>query len=158
MALEDDIAFLGRIPTFRVLGPEASRILSISAESMQMRGGEVLFEEGEPADAGYVVVYGAVELKGTRDRHAGEGVIARAGTLIGESALIVDTLRPATATTLEPTGLLRIPRSVFLRMLESEPNAAASLRDMIAGRLESTLHDLDLVAPLFEGAGEPEQD
>jgi CRP-like cAMP-binding protein len=101
------------------------------------------------------VVYGSVEIKGTRD-HAtgGGGTVAGAGTLIGESALIVDTLRPATATALEPTGLLRVPRSVFLRMLEGEPRAAVALRQMMSTRLKSTLSDLDLVAPLFEKADE----
>jgi CRP-like cAMP-binding protein len=159
MALEDDINFLSRVPTFAVLGREPLRILAISAEALHLRGGQLLFEEGEPADGGYVVVYGAVEIKGTRD-HAtgGEGTVARAGTLIGESALIVDTLRPATAVAVEPTGLMRVPRGVFLRMLEGEPRAALALRKMMASRLKSTLTDLDLVAPLFEKAEEPEQD
>jgi CRP-like cAMP-binding protein len=154
MALDEDIAFLGRIPTFRVLGSEALRILAISAESEHVRGGDILFEEGEPADGAFVVVYGAVELKSTRDRDNDAGIVARAGALIGETALIVDTLRPATATVLEPSGLMRIPRTVFLRMLESEPAAAVALRKMMSQRLGTTLGDLDLVAPLFEGARE----
>jgi CRP-like cAMP-binding protein len=157
MALEDDIEFLGRIPTFRVLGREALRILAISAESIHVRGGELLFEEGEPADGAYVVQYGAVELRGTRDPRMGGGAVARAGTLIGETALIVEALRPASATAIEPTGLMRIPRSVFLRMLEGEPKAALSLRKMMTSRLSSTLHELDLVAPLFEEAEEEER-
>lgn len=159
MALEDDITFLSRVPTFGVLGREPLRILAISAESMHLRGGQLLFEEGEPADGGYVVVYGAIEIRGTRDHAAGtSGMVARDGTLIGESALIVDTLRPATATALEPTGLLRIPRGVFLRMLEGEPQAALALRKMMSSRLKSTLSDLDLVAPLFEKEDDPEAD
>jgi CRP-like cAMP-binding protein len=159
MALEDDIAFLSRIPTFGVLGREPLRILAISAEQIHVRSGQVLFEEGEPADGGYVVVYGGIEMKGTRDHAAGSsGVVARAGTLVGESALVVDTLRPATGTAVEPTGLMRIPRSVFLRMLEGEPGAAVALRKMMSRRLKSTLSDLDMVAPLFEEEGEPERD
>jgi CRP-like cAMP-binding protein len=157
MALEEDIAFLSKVPTFRVLGREALRILAISAEQRHVNSGEILFEEGEPADGGLVVVYGAVELRGTRDHVTGGSAIARAGSLIGETALIVDTLRPATATALEPTGLMRVPRSVFLRMLEGEPQAAAALRKMMSGRLEATLGDLDVVAPLFEDADEEEQ-
>lgn len=156
MALDDDIVFLGRIATFRVLGREAMRILAISAQPLQLHGGEQLFEEGEPADGGYVVVQGAVELKSAGDR-AGGSVVARVGTLIGETAMIVDTLRPTAATALEPTTLLRIPRSVFLRTLEGEPGAAMALRDMMAGRLRSTLSDLDLVAPLFDEAGAEEE-
>lgn len=154
MALDDDIVFLGRIPTFRVLGREAMRIIAISAQPVQLQGGEQLFEEGEPADAGYVVVYGSVELKSALDKEPGSRAIARAGTLIGENALIINTMRPATATALETTALLRIPRTVFLRTLEGEPGAALALRNMIAGRLVSTLNDLDLVAPLFEGSDE----
>jgi CRP-like cAMP-binding protein len=162
MAVDDDIVFLGRIPTFRVLGREAMRILAISAQPLQLQSGDQLFEEGEPADAGYVVVYGSVELRGIHERDPDARAIARAGTLIGETALIVDTLRPATAVALETTSLLRIPRNVFLRTLEGEPGAAKALRDMVAGRLVSTLNDLDIVAPLFErmeaeeGEAEPE--
>jgi CRP-like cAMP-binding protein len=158
MALEDDIAFLNRIPTFGVLGREPLRILAISAESIHVRSGQQIFEEGEPADGGYVVVYGGIEMRGTRDHTTGGALVARAGTLIGESALIVDTLRPATGTAVEPSGLLRIPRSVFLRMLEGEPGAAVALRKMMSQRLKSTLSDLDLVAPLFDDENEDERE
>lgn len=151
MALDDDIVFLGRIATFRILGREVLRILAISAQPVKLAPGEQLFEEGEPADCGYVVAQGSLELKGTGDRVSGGSTVAESGTLIGETAMIVDTLRPAAATALEPTVVLRIPRSVFLRTLEGEPGAAVALRDMLANRLTSTLDDLDLVRPRFEG-------
>jgi len=150
MAVDDDIVFLGRIPTFRVLGREAMRIIAISAQPVQLQGGDQLFEEGEPADGGYVVVYGSVELKSLNDHEPGERAVARSGTLIGETALMVNTMRPATATATETTLLLKIPRNVFLRTLEGEPAAAVALRDMMAKRLISTLNDLDTVAPKFE--------
>jgi CRP-like cAMP-binding protein len=152
MAVEDDIVVLSRVATVRVLGREAMRIIAISAQSVRLAGGETLFEEGEPADAGYVVIFGSIELKGTQDHVAGGSAIARSGALIGETALIIEALRPATATALEATSLLKIPRSVFLRTLEGEPGAAVALRDMMRGRLASTLHDLDIVSPLFAGA------
>jgi CRP-like cAMP-binding protein len=154
MALDDDITFLSRIATFRVLGREAMRILAISAQAVDMHGGEQLFEEGEPADGGYIVVRGSVELKSIAEGRSGS-TVARAGTLIGETAMIVSTMRPATATTLEHSTLLKIPRSVFLRTLEGEPGAAVSLRDMMQRRLKSTLDDLDVVMPLFV---EPERE
>jgi hypothetical protein len=34
-------------------------------------------------------------------------------------------------------------------MLEGEPGAAVSLRDMMQQRLKTTLDDLDIVTPLF---------
>jgi len=148
MALDDDIIFLSRIATFRVLGREAMRILAISAQSVDLHGGEQLFEEGEPADGGYIVVRGSVELKSVAEGRSGS-TVARTGTLIGETAMIVNTMRPASGTALEPTTLLKIPRSVFLRTLEGEPGAALALRDMMQNRLKTTLDDLDVVTPLF---------
>jgi CRP-like cAMP-binding protein len=42
--------------------------------------------------------------------------------------------RPATATALEPSSVLRISRSLFQRVLESHPDAALRLRDELAAR------------------------
>jgi CRP-like cAMP-binding protein len=156
MAIDEDIVFLGRIATFRVLGRDAMRILAISAEPVHLSGGEQLFEEGEPADGGYILVNGAIEMKSAGDRLGGS-VVALPGTLIGETSMIVVTMRPASAIALEPSTLLRITRSVFLRTLEGEPGAAVALRDMMSERLQSTLSDLDLVAPLFETAPTEEE-
>jgi CRP-like cAMP-binding protein len=81
---------------------------------------------------------------------SGGPTVVETGTLVGETAMIVETLRPSAAVALEPTVVLRIPRGVFLRTLEGEPGAAVALRDMLANRLTSTLDDLDVVRPRFE--------
>ncbi|MGK3868204.1 cyclic nucleotide-binding domain-containing protein, partial [Enterococcus faecium] len=53
---------------------------------------------------------------------------------IGELALVVPMARPATATALEQSSVLRISRSLFQRVLESHPEAARRLRDDFAAR------------------------
>jgi CRP-like cAMP-binding protein len=153
MALEDDIGLLDRLPTLHALGPDALRILAISSEQVRLEDGEVLFEEGERADSGYVVIAGAVQLQSSRDRSDEDILLARPGALIGETALVVDTARPATAIAVEPTAVLKIARSTFLRVLEGEPQAADALRKVIAERVEAALNDLDLALPLFAGEG-----
>ena len=50
MSIEDDIAFFERVPTLRLLGRAALRILAIGAESRYVLQGEVLFAAGEPTD------------------------------------------------------------------------------------------------------------
>ncbi|HVT55871.1 MAG TPA: Crp/Fnr family transcriptional regulator, partial [Xanthobacteraceae bacterium] len=60
MALEDDIAFLDRIPTLHLLGKDALRLLAISVETIKLARGDILFEEGQPADGGYIVVSGEI--------------------------------------------------------------------------------------------------
>ena len=47
-----------------------------------------------------------------------------------------------TATALEPSTVLRIPRNLFLKMLEGYPEAAARLRDLLATRTDQAAHDI----------------
>ncbi len=150
MALEDDIAFLDRIPTLHLLGKEALRLLAISVETIKLSRGDILFEEGEPADGGYIVVSGELVLQNANDRKGEDPLKARRGTLIGETAMIVETLRPSTAIATESTIVFRIPRVVFVRILEGEPQAATALRRLVASRIARVMNDLDLVRPLFE--------
>lgn len=150
MALEDDILFLRKIATFRVLGPDALRVLAISIETIHLRAGDILFEEGEPADSAYAVVAGVIRLRRAADKALDEPLLVKAGSLIGESALMVETDRPASAIAMEPSTLYKIPRGMFMRMLESDVDAAIGLREMIARRIDAALDDLDTVLPRFE--------
>lgn len=142
MTIEDDIAFLERIPSFAILGRDALRILAIGAESRYVHGGEVLFTVGDPADAGYVIQDGSFTLKtDNTDSSAAEMTVTR-GALLGELALLTETTRPVTATAAEPSTVIRVPRSLFLKMLEGFPDAARRLRDYIATRTNQAAKDM----------------
>jgi CRP-like cAMP-binding protein len=154
MALEDDIDFLNRIPTLHLLGKDALRILAISVETIQLGRGDILFEEGQPAESGFVIVNGSIVLQQAGGASSEGAITARRGSLIGETAMIVDTVRPSTAIALESTVLFRIPRVVFVRILEGEPQAATALRRLIAARVKRIVGDLDLVLPLFDSGEE----
>ena len=62
MTIEDDIAFLERVPTLHLLSRQALRILAIGAQSRYVHGGEILFNAGEEAEGGYVVQEGSFNL------------------------------------------------------------------------------------------------
>jgi len=152
MTIEDDIAFLERVPVLRRLGAPALRILAIGAESYSVDAGQVLFVAGEPADCAYVIQRGTFTLRPERPRD-GE-VTAEPGTLLGESALLAETQRPATATAREDAIVLRISRAMFLKMLESYPEAAQRLREIIAARADQWTREMENVrAALVRGAG-----
>ena len=138
MAIEDDIAFLERVPTLAVPGHEALRILAISAENRYVHDGVSLFKQGEEADAAYVVQEGSFELTmpGATPTTVGAGV------LVGELALITETTRSTTATAREPSTVVRIPRTLFVRMLEGYPEAAARLRDSLLAQTEQTAREM----------------
>ncbi|MBK5959936.1 hypothetical protein CCR97_17250 [Rhodoplanes elegans] len=140
MSIEDDIGFLASVPTFRLLGPNALRILAIGCESRSLDTGDTLFRGGEPADCGYVVQEGAFRLD--PGRPDGPLVSVGPGVLLGEIALLIDTVRPVTATATEPSTVMRIPRQLFLKMLEGFPDAAFRLRDHLATRAMETADDI----------------
>ena len=130
MAIEDDIALISRVPTLNLLGAAALQVLAIGAEQRDYGFGERLFEQGDPADSGFIVRHGAFRVASDDGHEA----IAGQNVLIGELALVVPMARPATATALEPSSVLRISRSLFQRVLESHPEAARRLRDDFAAR------------------------
>ena len=142
MTIEDDIAFLERVPSLAILGRDALRILAIGAESRYVHGGEVLFTVGDPADAGYVIQDGSFTLKSDNtDSTAAEVTVTR-GALLGELALLTETTRPVTATAAEPSTVMRVPRSLFLKMLEGFPDSARRLRDYISTRTNQAAKDI----------------
>src|ERR1043165_7829194 len=135
MSIEDDIAFLQRVPALAVLGRDALRILAIGTENRYIHEGVTLFGEGEQADGAYVVQEGSFDLV---TRENGAATVVGPGALIGEVALISETRRPVSAVAREPSSVVRIPRQLFLKMLESDPDAALRMRDALAARVNQT--------------------
>ena len=64
------------------------------------------------------------------------------GSLIGELALIVAMKRPSNAIALERSSVIRVSRSLFQRVLESDPAAARRLRDEMAARTSQLASDM----------------
>lgn len=141
MALNDFMQQLAHIEMFRLLGPEALRLIAFSAESRILQAGDVLFREGEAADAGIVVLSGGFTLtrSGVPDEIAQR---VRPGALIGEMALLSQSFRPATAVASEISGILRVPRTLFLRVLQEYPDCAVRLHADIAQRTAQTTASL----------------
>jgi CRP-like cAMP-binding protein len=65
--------------------------------------------------------------------------------LIGELALLVPMPRPSTAVALEYSSIIRITRSLFQRVLDSDPAAARRLRDDMATRVSQLASDVTLI-------------
>jgi CRP-like cAMP-binding protein len=153
MTIEDDVKFLERVPTLRLIGRAGLRIIAIGAEQRYVHGGEILFQKDFPADSGYVVQEGGFRL--SNDREVGAiGFNAGPGTLLAEMAMIADTQYSMTATAMTPSTVIRIPRSLFLKMLEGYPDAARRLRDYIASRAEQSEGDLERVYTKMSGGNE----
>src|SRR3974390_3502331 len=152
MSIDDNIAFLEPGPMLAQLGEQARRILAVGAESYSVIAGETLFAPDESADCAYVVQRGSFVVR--PEAASGIESIAEPGSLLSEPALLIETPRHATATAREDSIVLRISRAMFLKMLESNPQAAQRLRVLFASRADQIARDFEKVhAILARGTG-----
>jgi CRP-like cAMP-binding protein len=144
MALEDDIATLGRAPLFGLLTRDALRLVAFASENRVLRAGEVLFRRGERSDGGYVVSQGAIGLDALEDGSPAS-FVAGPCDLIGQVALFTRIDRPATATAREASTVIRISPSLMRRVLEEFPGAAEAMRGAMADELSRLTDGLEQV-------------
>jgi CRP-like cAMP-binding protein len=144
-------AALARVRLFAGL---EMRELEHIAESMRIRRfrrGEVVFHEGDPGDALFVVASGSIKI-GLPSDAGDEAILAtvRPGDFFGELALLDGAPRSATATALERTETLVLPRDRFRELVNGHPQLRDALLAALAGELRrltrhvEELHFLDI--------------
>ena len=138
MSLDADVQRLSRVALFAELPPEAQRLMAFSAETLTLGAGEVLFERGQMADCAYLVLSGAIGFDaGAQDYAAGPDC------LIGETALLTATERPATARAAQASTLMKISRVLFHRVMREFPDAAVRLHQRAGARLAGFTRELE---------------
>jgi CRP-like cAMP-binding protein len=150
VTIEDDIAFLARVPTFAKFGFAALQIVAIGSESKHIDDGETLFAAGETTDAGFVIQEGSLVLTAGDAGLDEPSTTFGPGTLVGELALLTETVWPATAVAAEPTTVMRISRNLFRKVLEGFPDAARLMRDRLAARVNQSHAELLRLRAMLE--------
>ena len=129
-------AVLAQLVLFRrVSAEDRERIAAVSFERSYERGDEV-FAEGDPSDFFYVVVTGRIKVY----KHApnGHDIILEMfgpGGPLGAVAAYESRPYPASATAIEPSSCLLIPRQAFFALLERHPSLVRGLLGSLSLRL-----------------------
>jgi serine/threonine protein phosphatase PrpC len=127
---------------FRYLSYKELVRVSNIAEITEVSADQVIFSTGQPGDAMYVVLSGAVQLAKS------ETVVAELtrGHHFGEMALVDRSVRSLTATATERTQLVVIRRKGFYEIIKREPALATkmlwSFVQVLGARLRKTTNDL----------------
>ncbi len=157
MLTGEDIAVesLRSSPLFARMAPETLGNLARTLRRRKFRRSEVIFHQGDPGDSLHIVVAGAVKIV-LPSAEGDEAIIAtlRRGDFFGELALLDGAPHSATATALEPTETLVLPRREFHELVDRDSalreallaGLAAELR-RLTGHVEE-LHFLDLAGRL----------
>ena len=84
--------------------------------------GDVVFTQGDPADAVFYVQRGKIKIVVTSEQGK-EAVVAILGTgaFFGEGCLVAQPLRLATASAIAESAVMRLPKSEMVRLLHKEP-------------------------------------
>jgi CRP/FNR family cyclic AMP-dependent transcriptional regulator len=157
-AVNDDafaVESLRNCVLFREADPDVLHSLARSLRRRRFRRNEVIFHQGDPGSALHIVVSGAVKIL-LPSAEGEEAIIAtlRPGEFFGELALLDGEPRSATATALEPTETLALPREDFDELLERDAALRTTLLRSLAAELRrltghvEELHFLDLAGRL----------
>jgi len=86
---------------------------------------QMLFSQGDPTEAVFYIQAGKVKVT-VVSKQGKEAVVAilERGAFVGESCLVGQTVRTATAITIEDSHILRIDKAVMLRLLQKQPKFA----------------------------------
>jgi CRP/FNR family cyclic AMP-dependent transcriptional regulator len=149
------VASIARIPFFAGLDQTALERVAAGTRSRRFRRGEVIFHSGDPGDGLFIIVSGQVKI-GLPSETGDEAIIAtlHAGDVFGELALLDGAPRSATATALEATETIVLPRDRFHELIATEPAFREALLASLAGELRrltthvEELHFLDMTGRL----------
>ncbi|MBO8126935.1 MAG: Crp/Fnr family transcriptional regulator [Firmicutes bacterium] len=138
---------LKEVDLFTFLTEDQFNQLVAAAAQKKLAKNEVLFLEGDPGEAMFIILEGAVQVY-TLSPEGKEKILAilGQGDLLGELSLLDGEPRSATAQALEPTRLAVIDRAQFERFIRENSEVALILLRDLAHRLRQTdAHLQDLV-------------
>lgn len=138
MSLQQEVDLLKKIPMFSKIDPAKLKLLAFTSERMRYASGDVLFTQGDPGDAAFVIISGAAEVSIDTDK--GPLVVAQLTDhdFVGEIAILCDVPRTATVTARTPLEALRISKELFFRMVKEFPEIAVEVMRELAHRVENT--------------------
>jgi CRP-like cAMP-binding protein/di/tricarboxylate transporter len=134
---EDEPArILARVPLFAAVDRVTLAKLAVHFERVRFGPGEVVFEEGDPGDAFYVVLHGAFsDYVGSPD--AGDTRLATRGpgATFGDIALLSNRPRSTTVRADGAAEALRLERGRFLGLVAEEPAVALAIAATLSERV-----------------------
>jgi len=137
---------LGRIRHFNTLPPEVQEKLIAVAIPRHFDAGQVIYVEGEPAEAIFIIERGWV--KATRMSRQGREQALRflhSGGVFGDAAVFAGSPYPGTVTALEAVDLWAIPAEDVLRLARQYPDLAIAITRRMGERV---LHYVELIEDL----------
>ena len=155
LSVIERIIFLKQVTLFQSMTIEQLKVMASICEDETISQGTVIFKEGDPGGAVYVVVHGRIGIQREGDR---KGSVVRLATLeargsFGEMNMFDNSPRSANAVAIEDALLLKLRSEPFMAIIHQHPDMSLELikvlsirireaNDQIAHLTRSTPHQL----------------
>jgi CRP-like cAMP-binding protein len=138
LSTEEKVQILKSTSVFAETPEDALTEVAAIMEEVHAMPGQRIIEKGDMGDSLYVVAAGRVRV------HDGSHTLdhIEAGGVFGEMALVDPQPRMASVTAVEDTRLLRLDWDPFNRLMESHPQVARGVIQMLTRRLRDRVQDL----------------
>ena len=131
--------FISQISIFTSLSPEDLASLPVLTTTITRETGQIIFREGDPALAMYVIRSGRVAISvWTMENEELVFAVLGEGDFFGETSLLDGSPRTATAKAVEAVELTEIGAYDFFKLVRLKPDIAISIMEVMARRLRAT--------------------
>src|SRR5258708_4370119 len=140
----DKRAVLREHPIFRVLGPDLIERLASYAHTRTVAAGTTIFARGDAGTCLFAVCAGTVKIT-NRSLDGKDAVfnLINVGEIFGEIALLDGGPRTADAMAMTDCELMVIDRREFVPLVESRPDIALRLIEVLCGKLRHTSEQIE---------------
>jgi CRP-like cAMP-binding protein len=146
-----DLAVVSRVAVFRGLTPESMQRITAQATVTTLRDRDVLFRQGDPGTAFFIVLDGWIKLY--RITLSGEETVIHIltkGGSFAEAVAFTGSMYPATAEAVSDARVVRIPADHVVRCIREVPDIALA---MIASTSQHLHHLVQQVEQLKAQSG-----
>lgn len=136
--VDDIITFLGHVSLFRNVSDKYKQAIAQRLENRSFAKDAVIFQEGDPGDALYIIRTGSVGVFVVEPMVGLQFELARlrTGQVFGEMAILTAAARSATCKAMEDSDVFMLPREAFIRVLQRIPEVAIAVAQVLAERVD----------------------
>ncbi|ASJ70805.1 ABC transporter transmembrane domain-containing protein [Granulosicoccus antarcticus] len=144
---DEKISLLSSIPLFRFLDYSHLALLSNNCDTMDFSLGDRLFNQGDDANALYIIIEGKASVlitDGEMEREVREVGI---NEVIGELALLSNEPRSASIEAITDLTVFRLERDTFVDILQTNSDIGFQILQVVADRLITTNREMISLIP-----------
>lgn len=129
------VSALAAVPDFAALDDRTLLQIVGASANLAWTANSVVFEKGSPSEALYIILTGRVQIADIVDGDQLEIATLESGDFFGELSLLLHTRHTKTATALEDTELMVLPKESFQELLAANTELADHFRRKLETRL-----------------------